>query len=91
MPTSELRHLPPEARKHEPRAALDGGPDGLDVIRRVAACAPSWLRPGGALVVETSSAQAPVAAAAFAGAGLRPRVVDEETGTVVVGVSTGRI
>ena len=55
------RLLPPEARDHEPRAALDGGPDGLDVARRVVAGAPGWLAPGGWLLFETSERQAPVA------------------------------
>jgi release factor glutamine methyltransferase len=89
VPTAELPHLPPEARSHEPQAALDGGVDGLDVVRRAAACAPSWLRPGGALLVETSAAQAPAAAAAFVAVGLRPQVVHEEPATVVIGLSTG--
>ena len=43
VPTSEIGFLPPEARAHEPRVALDGGADGLDVLRRVAAGAADWL------------------------------------------------
>ncbi|GAB3534926.1 putative protein N(5)-glutamine methyltransferase [Phytohabitans suffuscus] len=87
VPTAALAHLPPEARDHEPRAALDGGADGLDVLRRVAAAAPTWLAPGGHLLVETSDRQAPAAAAAFAAAGLTPRVVTDDTlaATAVVG------
>ena len=45
VPTGEIEFLPPEARAHEPRVALDGGADGLDVLRRVAARAPEWLMP----------------------------------------------
>ena len=45
VPSGEMRLLPAEARVHEPRVALDGGPDGLDVLRRVAAGAPDWLGP----------------------------------------------
>ena len=79
--------MPPEARDHEPRVTLDGGADGLDVLRRVAAVAPRWLAPGGHLLVETSEAQAAAAVDAFAAAGLAARVVeDEDAGaTVVVG------
>ena len=91
VPTDEVAHLPPEARQHEPRRALDGGSDGLDVIRRAAARAGLWLRPGGSLIVETSTAQAPAAAAAFSAAGLRPRIVSDRTATVVLGLSTAEI
>jgi release factor glutamine methyltransferase len=74
VPTGEIAFLPPEARAHEPRVALDGGPDGLDVLRRVAAGAPDWLAPGGHLLIETSERQASLAAAAFEASGLTPRV-----------------
>ena len=70
--------------------ALDGGADGLDVQRRVAAAAPRWLAPGGHLLIETSERQAPLTAAAVAAAGLVPRVErsDELDATAVVGVRT---
>jgi release factor glutamine methyltransferase len=89
VPTAAIATMPPEARDHEPAVALDGGPDGLDVARRVAAGAPLWLAPGGSLVVETSRAQAPVLAQVFAGHGLAPRVVtdDDLDATMVVGRS----
>jgi release factor glutamine methyltransferase len=63
-----LPTLPREVRDWEPAAALDGGPDGLDVIRRVVAAAPEWLRPGGVLLVEIGEEQAP-AVRALVGAG----------------------
>jgi release factor glutamine methyltransferase len=87
VPTDAIALMPPEARDHEPRPALDGGPDGLAVHRRVAAGAARWLAPGGALVLETSRSQAPDTAAAVAAGGLRARVVrsDERDATVVVG------
>jgi release factor glutamine methyltransferase len=87
VPTDAIALMPPEARDHEARAALDGGADGLDVQRRVAAGAPDWLAPGGSLLIETSGRQAPETLAAVARAGLTGRVVvDEElAGTVVVG------
>ncbi|MBO3086057.1 putative protein N(5)-glutamine methyltransferase [Cellulomonas fengjieae] len=88
VPTDAIALMPPEARLHEPTVTLDGGADGLAVLRRVAAVAPGWLAPGGHLLVETSEAQAPAAADAFTAAGLVARVArDEDTeATVVVGI-----
>jgi release factor glutamine methyltransferase len=87
VPTGELGFLPPEARTYEPRVALDGGPDGLDLLRRVADGAPDWLAPGGRLLIETSEHQAAPAVAAFAASGLATRVAtsDEPNATVVIG------
>jgi release factor glutamine methyltransferase len=89
VPTEAIAEMPPEARDHEPRAALDGGADGLDVLRKVAAAAPDWLAPGGHLLIETSEAQAPRAAAAFARGGLIARVATSEElcATVVIGTN----
>ncbi|MEU6452671.1 putative protein N(5)-glutamine methyltransferase [Streptomyces sp. NPDC046979] len=88
VPTAEVALLPAEARDHEPLVALDGGADGLDVLRRVAAEAPRWLAPGGCLLVETSEAQAPAAVAAFTRAGMTTRVLvsEELYAHVVTGV-----
>ncbi|MFI8004563.1 putative protein N(5)-glutamine methyltransferase [Streptomyces sp. NPDC086010] len=87
VPTGDVALLPPEARIHEPRVALDGGGDGLDVMRRVAAEAASWLAPGGSLLVEASERQAARAEEALGGSGLIPRVVvsEEWYATVVIG------
>lgn len=58
-PSAMLSRLEPEVSLHEPRVALDGGPDGLALIRRIAAAARGVLRPAGTLVLETlSGAQA---------------------------------
>ncbi|MET9873042.1 putative protein N(5)-glutamine methyltransferase [Actinacidiphila glaucinigra] len=85
VPSGAVALLPPEARDHEPRVALDGGADGLDVLRRVAAAAPAWLAPGGRLLFETGEEQAPAAVAAVARAGLEARVaVSEELYATVV-------
>jgi len=67
--------------------ALDGGADGLDIQRRVAAEAARWLAPDGHLLVETSERQAPQSCAAFADNGLLPQVCssDELSATVVIG------
>jgi release factor glutamine methyltransferase len=83
--------MPPEARDHEPRAALDGGNDGLHVLARVAASAAHWLAPGGSLLVETSEEQVPDALRLLLGGGLDPRVAaDDELGaTVLVGTARG--
>ncbi|GAA5205843.1 putative protein N(5)-glutamine methyltransferase [Streptomyces thinghirensis] len=88
VPTGEVALLPAEAREHEPLVALDGGTDGLEVLRRVAAEAPRWLAPGGCLLAETSRRQAPAAVDAFARAGLTTRlaVCDELYAHVVIGV-----
>ena len=90
VPTGEIGFLPPEARAHEPLVALDGGPDGLDVLRRVAAEAPLWLAPGGCLLIETSERQVPLASEAFTDSGLTVRVAtsDELNATVVIGTLT---
>ncbi|GEL98446.1 putative protein N(5)-glutamine methyltransferase [Cellulomonas terrae] len=87
VPSEHIALMPSEARLHEPRVTLDGGVDGLDVLRRVASVSPRWLAPGGHLLVETSEAQAPAAVDVFVAAGLEARVVvDDDAGaTVVVG------
>ncbi|MEU4035428.1 putative protein N(5)-glutamine methyltransferase [Streptomyces collinus] len=88
VPSDEVALLPPEARDHEPNTALDGGADGLDVLRRVAAGASEWLTPGGRLLTETSERQAPAALAAFRDAGLTARLAESEElyAHVVIGV-----
>lgn len=58
VPSDEISAMPSEARDHEPRVALDGGPDGLDVQRRIAAEVRDWLTPTGHIFVETSGRQA---------------------------------
>ena len=92
VPTEEVGLLPAEARMHEPRVALDGGADGLDVLRRVVAAAPGWLAPGGSVLAETSERQAPRAVEAIAASGLIPRVASsgEMNATVVIGTRPAR-
>ena len=65
LPSALMPELPPEVRIHEPRLALDGGSDGLAVIRRIATAARRYLRPSGALVVETAGGDHASAAAAL--------------------------
>jgi release factor glutamine methyltransferase len=86
VPTDEVELMPREARDYEARAALDGGLDGLDLHRRVAADAQSWLAAGGSLFIETSARQAPVTAGILAANGFAPRLehrVDDDA-TVVL-------
>ncbi|KOX17684.1 MULTISPECIES: putative protein N(5)-glutamine methyltransferase [unclassified Streptomyces] len=91
VPTGDIGLLPPEARDHEPLVTLDGGPDGLDVLRRVAAGAPEWLAPGGHLLVETSERQAERAVEAVSAHGLAAEVVacEERYATVLVATRAG--
>ncbi|HHY36301.1 MAG TPA: peptide chain release factor N(5)-glutamine methyltransferase, partial [Firmicutes bacterium] len=58
IPRGDLDNLPREVRVFEPRRALDGGEDGLEFYRRLAAGAPAFLRPGGWLVLEVGQGQA---------------------------------
>jgi release factor glutamine methyltransferase len=55
--TGEWEELMPEIRQHEPRAALDGGPDGLALIRRLLATAGACLAPRGAMLIEIGAGQ----------------------------------
>lgn len=57
VPTPDLRLLPSDVLRYEPRLALDGGADGLDVLRRVVAASARILRPGGWLIAEIGGAQ----------------------------------
>ncbi len=58
IPTEEVLRLDPEVRDYEPLEALDGGPDGLRYLRRIAEGAPLRLRPGGWLLLEVGKGQA---------------------------------
>ncbi len=85
VPSAEIETMPQEARVHEPRACLDGGTDGLDVQRRVAAGARQWLAPGGHVLIETSRRQAAQTAKILHRHGLAARVLrSEELGATVV-------
>ena len=86
VPTAEIALLPHEARDFEPLLALDGGSDGLDLVRRILAEAPEWLAPGGALLTEVSEGQAPVVVAIAESYGLAASV-DETVVTAVVAVA----
>ncbi|MER5868584.1 putative protein N(5)-glutamine methyltransferase [Streptomyces sp. NPDC002044] len=88
VPTDEVALMPAEARDHEPLVSLDGGADGLDVHRRVAAGALPWLAPGGHLLIETSAHQAARTASALSSAGLEVRTAESRELYATVAIAT---
>lgn len=87
VPSAGVALMPSEARDHEPITALDGGPDGLDVHRRIAADASAWLAPGGRLIIEVARSQVTAARVMVEHAGLVAcvHIDDELDATAVVG------
>jgi release factor glutamine methyltransferase len=77
VPSGEIGGLSREVRR-EPRIALDGGKDGLDVIRRIVSCAPSRLRPDGLLVMEMHETHAEPLPALCLAAGFAEAVVHRD-------------
>ena len=71
VPDAVIDTLAPEVRDHEPAAALRGGPDGLDTVRRLVATAADRLRPEGWLIMEIGAGQSAAAAGIARGAGMR--------------------
>src|SRR5262249_33305294 len=85
VPSDRVDYLPAEARDHEPRTALDGGDDGLEVLRRIAPRAPGWLPPGGWFLTECALDQGGPAAAVLRWSGLSAVVhQDNELDVAVV-------
>ena len=85
VPTDELRLLPTEARGFEAPLALDGGPDGLDVVRRIAGDAPAWLAPGAWLALEVGESQVDAAADLLQDRGwAASAATDDEVGAAAV-------
>lgn len=72
VPTAQLRLLPADVQRYEPRPALDGGVDGLELVRRVVAAAATLLRPGGWLLIEVGGDQDQTLAPTFAAKGFDP-------------------
>jgi release factor glutamine methyltransferase len=66
VPRAEIATLDPDVRDYEPRLALDGGEDGLAVLKRIVAGAGAWLVPGGLLAVEVGAGEAQEVAGLFA-------------------------
>ena len=71
--SGDIETLAPEVRDFDPRAALDGGPDGLAAYRAIAAAVPALLAPEGVLVVELGAGLSGTVAALFSATGLAPR------------------
>jgi release factor glutamine methyltransferase len=86
VPTDAIALLPHEARDFEPLSTLDGGADGLDVLRPVISAAAEWLAPAGLLATEVSEGQVRALVELVAAAGLESTVIrdDDLDATVVV-------
>ncbi|HSK35394.1 MAG TPA: peptide chain release factor N(5)-glutamine methyltransferase [Actinomycetota bacterium] len=78
VPSGAIATLPTDVRDHEPGLSLDGGPDGLEVFRRLAGRATRWLAPGGRLFAEIGEDQAGTAAALLSEAGLAGVAVHQD-------------
>lgn len=74
----EIAELAADVRDFEPRLALDGGDDGLDLVRRIIELAPAFLAPGGLLALEIGFGQASAVAELFAARGFRDVVRDRD-------------
>jgi release factor glutamine methyltransferase len=70
---SEIAGLAPDVKDHDPRLALDGGQDGLDAYRAIAADARRLVVPGGFIVLEVGAGQAEEVTALLAAAGMAPK------------------
>jgi release factor glutamine methyltransferase len=82
IPGGEIDSLAPEVARHEPRAALDGGPDGLDAYRGLAKLIPRILRPGGKALLEIGFGQAPAMEPLFRDSGVNlVRITPDLAGT----------
>jgi release factor glutamine methyltransferase len=90
VPTGAIALLPREFRDYEKARTLDGGHDGLELQRRVAAEASRWLAPEGRVYVEVSEEQAPMSAALFEAVGLSAQVLTDDDSTVVVATPNRR-
>jgi len=76
--TAEIQTLEPEVRDYEPRMALDGGADGLDFYRRIAAEAGSFLKPGGRVMLELNDNGAPSVGKIFAQEGWKVEAIEPD-------------
>ncbi|MBI5535861.1 MAG: peptide chain release factor N(5)-glutamine methyltransferase [Deltaproteobacteria bacterium] len=92
IPRAEIEQLAPDIREHEPRMALDGGEDGLDLIRLIASGAPAHLVEGGLLAMEIGVDQPEAVQALLQQAGFCEIEIDRDLASrprVVSGVWPG--
>ena len=85
VPTAQIDLLPHEARDYEPLTALDGGVDGLEIVRRAVVGAPVWLAPGGRFLTEVAEHQVSAVAQALEDAGLRAETLTRDDTYLVLG------
>lgn len=90
VPSAAIALMPREARLHEPPTSLDGGADGLDLQRRIAAEVGDWLAPGGRVLVEVSDTQAQLAADLFCAVGLDAQIHESADEATAVAAGTTR-
>jgi release factor glutamine methyltransferase len=81
IPSAEVLCLQPTILDYEPRIALDGGTDGLDVTRRIVEQAPAWLTPGGALALEIGCDQGPIVEALLREGGFSEVMIHRDYGS----------
>lgn len=82
IPSRDIASLEPEVREHDPLRALDGGADGLDAYRAIAAQLPRLLVPGGTAALEVGAGQAPDVAALLEAQGIRVTGILRDLGGV---------
>ena len=80
--SAEIPSLPPEIRDHEPRLALDGGDDGLAILRRIVIDAPAYLAPAGVLALEVGAGESAAVVELLARAGFASVQVQRDYGRV---------
>ena len=80
-PRGESTRLAPDITHHEPHVALFGGEDGLDILKRIAAEAPAWMKPGAFFGMEMDPTQAPALQRLWEEAGMeKVRIVQDLAG-----------
>lgn len=80
--SDEIPTLQPDIREFEPKLALDGGADGLDLVRRIVRGAPEVLAPGGVLAMEIGAGQAPATAELMSAGGFTDVRADRDLGRI---------